>query len=52
MTIQEILKQLESRTRMYGIEEFKKCLEEIGNPEKQLKCVHITGTNDLMFFSY
>ena len=45
MKIKSVIAEIESRKRMYGIEEFKKCLQEIGNPQLQLKCIHIAGTN-------
>lgn len=45
MRIEEVLKDLESRKRLYGIEEFRLFLNGLGNPEKNLKCVHVAGTN-------
>ena len=29
----------------YGLRHFSECLESIGNPQYQLKCVHVAGTN-------
>lgn len=45
MRINDVLKELESRKRMYGINEFRACLNELGNPHLKLKCVHVAGTN-------
>lgn len=45
MRIKSVIAEIESRKRMYGIAEFKKCLQEIGNPQTQLKCIHVAGTN-------
>lgn len=45
MNINEVLQEIENRKRLYGLEEFKKCMEAIGNPQKNLKCVHVAGTN-------
>ncbi len=33
------------KNTVYGLDHFKKCLEDMGNPQNKLKCIHIAGTN-------
>ena len=30
---------------MFGLKKFKQCMEDLGNPQLKLKCVHVAGTN-------
>ena len=43
--IQEWLKKSESIPRKHGLYRMVAILEELGNPERQLKSIHIAGTN-------
>ena len=43
--IQEWLKKSESITRKHGLYRMEAILEAFGNPERQLKSIHIAGTN-------
>ena len=48
MTYEEVLRYFEQtdlRGSYLGLEEISKVLDRLGNPEKQLKFVHIAGTN-------
>lgn len=45
MKIETVITEIENRKRLYGIDEFRKCMDAIGNPQKQLKCIHVAGTN-------
>ena len=41
----EWLYSLEGRGTVLGLEKIKGLLEKLGNPEKNLKCIHVAGTN-------
>ena len=42
----EVVAQIEQRkNRGYGLEHFKKYMDTLGNPQGQLKTIHIAGTN-------
>lgn len=42
----EVIEFITKRTkRTYGLSEFKKFMEVMGNPQDQLRCIHIGGTN-------
>ena len=48
MTYQEALQYFEQtdlRGSYLGLEEISKVLDRLGNPERQLKFVHVAGTN-------
>ena len=48
MTYEEALQyfdQTDLRGSYLGLEEISKVLDRLGNPEKQLKFVHVAGTN-------
>jgi dihydrofolate synthase/folylpolyglutamate synthase len=48
MTYDEALKYLEGLTRFginLGLQRVNKLLDEFGNPEKGLRCIHVAGTN-------
>ncbi|CAM2815712.1 bifunctional folylpolyglutamate synthase/dihydrofolate synthase [Erysipelothrix tonsillarum] len=36
---------MKRKNQTYGIEMFKKCLNDMGNPQASLSCIHIGGTN-------
>lgn len=45
---QEAIKLLTSKGKFYidlGLERIKSALEKFGNPQKDLKCIHVAGTN-------
>lgn len=43
--IQEWLKKSESIPRKHGLYRMEAILEALGNPERELKSIHIAGTN-------
>ncbi len=43
--ILDYLYSLDSPNIKLGLESIRKLLEDIGNPEKGLKCIHVAGTN-------
>lgn len=45
MEILEYLYGLESRKIKLGLKNIQNLLRKIGNPEKELKCIHVAGTN-------
>ena len=43
---QEVIEYITKRTRRdYGLSEFKGFMMELNNPQYQLKCIHVAGTN-------
>ncbi len=46
-TLNDALKVLYTRTskETFGLKLFKQCMEDLNNPQLQLKCVHVAGTN-------
>lgn len=36
---------MDRKNSIYGLRLFKECLESLGNPQYDLKCIHIGGTN-------
>lgn len=42
----EVIDYITKRTkRTYGLSEFRKFMQDIGNPQDQLRCIHVGGTN-------
>ena len=42
----EVIEYITKRTRsVFGLSEYRKFMEELGNPQYLLKCVHVAGTN-------
>jgi dihydrofolate synthase/folylpolyglutamate synthase len=46
-SLENALETISKRTSssMFGLKQFKQCMEDLGNPQLKLKCVHVAGTN-------
>jgi dihydrofolate synthase / folylpolyglutamate synthase len=46
-SLETALETISKRTSssMFGLKKFKQCMEDLGNPQLKLKCVHVAGTN-------
>ena len=46
-TLDDALNTIQKRTSssMFGLKLFKQCIEDLGQPQRKLRCVHVAGTN-------
>lgn len=46
-SLKEALQTMQKRTSTstFGLKQFKQCIEDLGNPQRKLRCVHVAGTN-------
>lgn len=46
-TLQVALQTIQKRTStsLFGLKQFKQCIEDLGSPQLKLRCVHVAGTN-------
>ena len=47
LTLDKALSVLTKRTSssFFELKRFHECIEDLGNPQHQLKCIHVAGTN-------